>query len=91
MSFSPHICHFIKYIYWLKKVTHAWYDKLDTFLLDKGFIKGTYDDTLYFIKQGSDILQIKIYVDDILFNSNNSTLLNECIAWMTNTFEMSML
>ncbi|GJS71183.1 retrovirus-related pol polyprotein from transposon TNT 1-94 [Tanacetum coccineum] len=60
-----------KALYGLKQAPRAWYDELSTFLMSKGFTKGTIDPTLFKIKYGEDILLVQIYVDDIIFGSTN--------------------
>ncbi|GJT36921.1 retrovirus-related pol polyprotein from transposon TNT 1-94, partial [Tanacetum coccineum] len=37
---------------WIKQAPRAWYDELSTFLMSKGFTKGTIDPTLFKIKYG---------------------------------------
>nr|GEX83637.1 hypothetical protein [Tanacetum cinerariifolium] len=56
-----------KVLYGLKQAPRAWYDELSTFLVSKGFSKGSIDPTLFITKHRGDILLVKIYVDDIIF------------------------
>nr|GEY15167.1 retrovirus-related Pol polyprotein from transposon TNT 1-94 [Tanacetum cinerariifolium] len=56
-----------KALYGLKQAPRAWYDELSTFLVSKGFFKGSIDLTLFITKHGEDILLVQIYVDDIIF------------------------
>ncbi|GKC20232.1 retrovirus-related pol polyprotein from transposon TNT 1-94 [Tanacetum coccineum] len=83
-----------KALYGLKQAPRAWYDELSTFLMSKGFTKGTIDPTLFKIKYGEDILlECKfIYVDDILFGSQilNIQKRFEKIN-CTGRFEMSLM
>ncbi|GJU44658.1 retrovirus-related pol polyprotein from transposon TNT 1-94 [Tanacetum coccineum] len=48
-----------KALYGLKQAPRAWYDELSTFLMSKGFTKGTIDPTLFMIRYGEDILLVK--------------------------------
>nr|GFC13318.1 ribonuclease H-like domain-containing protein [Tanacetum cinerariifolium] len=50
----------------LKQAPRAWYDELSTFLVSKGFSKGSIDPTLFITKHRGDILLVQIYVDDII-------------------------
>nr|GEX50940.1 hypothetical protein [Tanacetum cinerariifolium] len=56
-----------KALYGLKQAPRAWYDELSTFLVSKGFSKGSIDPTLFITKHRGNILLVKIYVDDIIF------------------------
>nr|GEZ25918.1 hypothetical protein [Tanacetum cinerariifolium] len=63
-----------KALYGLKQARRAWYDELSTFLVSKGFFKGSIDQTLFITKHRGDILLVQIYVDDIIFGSTNPKL-----------------
>nr|GEW52204.1 hypothetical protein [Tanacetum cinerariifolium] len=55
-----------KALYGIKQAPRAWYDELSTFLVSKGFSKGSIDPTLFITKHMGDILIVQIYVDDII-------------------------
>lgn len=55
------------------------------------FSKGTVDNSLYCKKKGDDILIVVVYVDDIMFDSNNADFCFEFPEIMKSKFEMSML
>jgi hypothetical protein len=63
-----------KALYGLKQDPRAWYCKLDKYLQDKGFKRGTVDSNLYIKTKGNDLLIVLVYVDDIIFGSNNASL-----------------
>nr|GEW01404.1 putative LRR receptor-like protein kinase [Tanacetum cinerariifolium] len=65
-----------KALYALKQALRAWYDELSTFLVSKGFSKGSIDPTLFITKHKGDILLVQIYVDDIIFGSTNPKFRN---------------
>ncbi|GJV04746.1 retrovirus-related pol polyprotein from transposon TNT 1-94 [Tanacetum coccineum] len=50
-----------KALYGLKQPPRAWYNELSTFLMSKGFTKGTIDPTLFMLRYGEDILLVQIY------------------------------
>nr|GEX25130.1 hypothetical protein [Tanacetum cinerariifolium] len=58
----------MKALYGLKQAPRAWYDELSTFLVSKGFSKGSIDPTLFITKDRGDILLVQIYADDIIFD-----------------------
>ncbi|GJU13803.1 retrovirus-related pol polyprotein from transposon TNT 1-94 [Tanacetum coccineum] len=80
-----------KALYGLKQAPRAWYDELSTFLMSKGFTKGTIDPTLFKIKYGEDILLVQIYVDDIIFGSTNPKYSKRFEKLMHSRFEMSLI
>jgi hypothetical protein len=44
------VCKLKKALYGLKQAPHAWYYRLDKYLQDKGFKRGTIDNNLYINK-----------------------------------------
>nr|GEW56085.1 putative ribonuclease H-like domain-containing protein [Tanacetum cinerariifolium] len=80
-----------KALYGLKQASRAWYDELSTFLVSKGFSKGSIDPTLFITKHRGDILLVQVYVDDIIFGSTNPKLSKQFEKLMHNKFEMSMM
>ncbi|GJZ83272.1 retrovirus-related pol polyprotein from transposon TNT 1-94 [Tanacetum coccineum] len=63
-----------KALYGLKQAPRAWYDELSNFLVSNGFSKGSIDPTLFITKHGEDMLLVQIYVDDIIFGSDDLKL-----------------
>jgi len=49
------------------------------------------DKTLFIRKHESDVILVQVYVDDIIFGSNNNTLCEEFVATMLVEFEMPMI
>ncbi|GJU04522.1 retrovirus-related pol polyprotein from transposon TNT 1-94 [Tanacetum coccineum] len=80
-----------KALYGLKQAPKAWYDELSSFMVSKGFFKGSIDPTLFITKKGKDILLVQIYVDDIIFCSTNPKLSKKFEKIMHRKFEMSMM
>nr|GEW43165.1 hypothetical protein [Tanacetum cinerariifolium] len=81
----------MKALYGLKQAPRAWYDELSTFLVSKGFSKGSIDPTLFITKDMGDILLVQIYADDIIFGSTNLKLSKQFEKLMHSKFEMSMM
>jgi hypothetical protein len=81
--FSNHIFRLKKAIYHLKQVPRAWYDRLKCFfLIENCFNIRKIDTTLSTKRKGKDILLVKIYVDDIIFNATNESLCKEFLKCM---------
>jgi hypothetical protein len=79
-----------KALYGLKQAPRACYGRLRGFLFERGFEMGKVHQTLFLLRQGKDILIVKVYVDDIVFGGSNS-LVARFADDMSREFEMSMM
>nr|GEV11997.1 hypothetical protein [Tanacetum cinerariifolium] len=77
-----------KALYELHQAPRAWYETLANYLLENGFQKGQINQTLFIKKQKGDILQVKVYVDDIIFGSTNKGLCKAFEKLMKDKFKM---
>ena len=89
--YTDHVFKLNKALYGLKQAPRAWYDRLKKFLIEKDFVIGIADTTLFIKKNEKGILLIQIYVDDIIFGSTNKDLCEEFSNIMQKEFEMSMM
>ena len=80
-----------KALYRLKQAPRAWYCRLDKFLLNSGFCKGTVDSNLYVKSEDYQKIFVIVYVDDIIFAAKSEMLCNQFAELMKSEFEMSML
>ncbi|KAK9101268.1 hypothetical protein Scep_024698 [Stephania cephalantha] len=79
-----------KALYGLKQAPRAWYSKIDGYLQKNGYTRSENEPTLYVKKEGkSDLIIICLYVDDIIYTSSSSSLLNKFKSQMMHEFEMS--
>jgi hypothetical protein len=85
------VCKLKKALYGLKQAPRAWYYRLDKYLQDKEFKRGTVDNTLYIKTEGNELLIMLVYVDDIIFRCNNDSLVQWFASTMEYDFEMSMI
>jgi hypothetical protein len=69
-----YVCKLKKALYSLKQTSRAWYSRLDKYLKQVGFRKGSVDNNLYIKVSQDSILLIEVYVDDIIFGSDNDRL-----------------
>ncbi|GMI98499.1 hypothetical protein HRI_003519200 [Hibiscus trionum] len=90
-KFPNHVFKLTKALYGLKQAPRAWYERLSTFLIEKGFEKGKVDTTLFIKRYNNDILVVQIYVDDIIFGSTNECYCKDFSKLMQGEFEMSMM
>jgi hypothetical protein len=88
----PHRVYRLKRaLYGLKQAPCAWYGRLRSFLLSRGFVMGTVDRTLFLLKHGNDLLIVQIYVDDIVFGGSPQNLVAKFADEMSREFEISMM
>ena len=80
-----------KALYGLKQAPRAWYDTLSKFLVTNGFRKGVVDRTLFTIEHDGKLLLAQVYVDDIIFGSEDALLCEKFAYLMKSEFEMSMM
>ena len=80
-----------KALYGLKQAPKAWYARLDKYLYKKGFKNGRADNNLYMKIEHENMIIIEVYVDDIIFGSNDDRLSQQFSKNMQKEFEMSLL
>ena len=70
------VCHLKKALYELKQAPRAWYNHIDGYFMKNGFKKCPCEDTLL---QGDqdNFLMIFLYVDDLIFTGNSTSMHNE--------------
>jgi hypothetical protein len=68
------VCKLKKTLYGLNQDPRAWYSRLDKYLQQVGFRKGSAGNNLYIKINKDNILLIEVYVDDIIFGSTNDML-----------------
>jgi hypothetical protein len=78
-------------LYGLEQAPNAWYERLKSFLLAKGFKLGSIDKTLFLLKHGNGTLLVQIYVDDIIFSGSSHALVSKFSYTMGREFELSMM
>ncbi|GJY99420.1 retrovirus-related pol polyprotein from transposon TNT 1-94 [Tanacetum coccineum] len=76
-----------KALYGLKQAPRTWYDMLSSFLISNEFSKGSVDPTMFIRREGKELLQVQIYVDDIIFVAYTP----ELAKIMCSKFKMSMM
>jgi hypothetical protein len=80
-----------KALYGLKQAPRAWNTRIDTYFKENGFKQCPYEHALYVKKNGSNMLLVALYVDDLIFLGNNCQMIEEFKGTMTREFEMTDL
>jgi hypothetical protein len=88
---TDYVCKLKKALYGLKQAPRAWYYRLDKYLQQAGFRKGSAYSNLYIKVSQGNILLIEVYVDDIIFGSDDDRLSHKFAKDMQSEFEMSLL
>jgi hypothetical protein len=63
-------------LYGLKQASRAWYARLETFLLEHGYVMESVDKTFFTLKYDNDFLSIQIDMDDIVFGDSSHVLVS---------------
>ena len=77
-----------KALYGLKQAPRAWNTRIDTYFKENGFEQCPYEHALYVKKNGSNVLLVALYVDDLIFLGSNDQMIEEFKSTMTREFEM---
>lgn len=85
------VCRLRKAIYGLKQSSRVWNDSLDTALKSFGLKRSDYDPCLYYRKNGSEILILAVYVDDILLFASSQCVLENIKRELCMAFKMKTL
>jgi hypothetical protein len=88
---EDYVCRLKKALYGLKQALGAWYSRLDNYLQQQGLRKGNADNNLYIKVHQNNLLIIEVYVDDIIFGSNDDKMSQKFAKDMHNEFQMSLL
>ncbi|XP_040370262.1 uncharacterized protein LOC112183342 isoform X3 [Rosa chinensis] len=89
-SNPDHVYKLKRALYGLKQAPRAWYERLSTHLVSKGYIQGSIDKTLFIKRDNKHVMIAQVYVDDIIFGSTSDSYVKEFTNIMESEFEMSM-
>ena len=76
-----------KALYRLKQAPRQWYERLSDCLTSQSYDRGTSVKTLFIKKKGDDTILVQVYVDDIIFGSNNEELYETFVEIMKSDFK----
>lgn len=80
-----------KALYGLKQAPRAWYGQIDGYFIKKSFHRCKSEPTLYIKTEGTSIIIVSLYVDDLIFMGNDHKMLQDFKADMMKTYEMNDL
>jgi hypothetical protein len=87
------VYHLRRALYGLKQAPRVWYNRIEAYFLKEGFEKCPYEHTLFINKssQGTSLLLMCLYVDDLIFTENDETLFSSFKHSMMKEFDMMYL
>ena len=88
---GDYVCKLNKELYGLKQDQRAWYERLDSYLQLQNFKRGSVDCNLYCRIVGDNMIIVEVYIDDIIFGSDNEEISKEFSKRMQLEFKMSLL
>ena len=68
------VCILKKALYGLKQAPRAWYVRLEKYLQQQGFKRGSVDNNLYIKVDKGSMIIMEVYVDDIIFGKDDDKL-----------------
>jgi len=81
-----------KALYGLKQAPRAWFSRIEGYFAKEGFERSSYEHTLFIKKEEKNrILIVSLYVDDLIFTSNDSIMVSKFKESMKKEFEMTDL
>jgi len=85
------VCRLKKALYGLTQAPRAWYYRLDKYPHQQGFSKRSANGNLYIKIDNDKLLILVVYVDDIIFGSDEEAMSQNFALVMQKEFEMSLL
>jgi hypothetical protein len=80
-----------KTLYGLKQAPRAWYGRLDSYLHKQGLKRESTDNNVYCKIDCNNMMIMELYVDYIIFGSDDEKMSNDFARMMQEEFEMSFL
>lgn len=78
--FLDHVCHLKKALYDLHQASLTWFQRFSTYLLGLGFCQSQSDSSLFHFHEGTTIIYLLLYVDDIIVTGNDPLVLQKFIT-----------
>ena len=85
------VCKLNKSLYGLRQAPRCWFSKLSTALTGFGFQQNKADYSLFTLVQGSSIIYVLVYVDDLIIGGNDSVLISRFKDHLHRCFHMKDL
>jgi hypothetical protein len=83
---GDYVCKAKKSLYGLKQAPRAWYARLNSYLQKQGIKRVSTDNNLYCKIDGNNMIIVEVYVDDIIFGSDNDKMSKDFAKMMQQEF-----
>ncbi|KAB2634323.1 hypothetical protein D8674_038379 [Pyrus ussuriensis x Pyrus communis] len=83
-----YVCKLVKSLYGLKQAPRAWNSKFTSYFPAVGFQSSFSDSSLFVKIDGSDIILLLLYVDDIILTGSDSTKIQSVIDDLAGVFKL---
>ena len=88
---TERVCILNKALYGLRESPRAWYECLDDYLRNLGFVRSDHDYCLCMLKEKGEIIYLIIFVDDLLICCKNKRNLSFIKSLLKDRFKMKDL
>ncbi|KAM0059843.1 putative RNA-directed DNA polymerase [Helianthus debilis subsp. tardiflorus] len=86
-----HVCKLNRALYGLKQAPRAWFQRLSSFLLNRGFQNSRADTSLFIYNRQGILIYLLVYVDDIIITGNNENFINNFTSCLNKEFKIKDL
>ncbi|MFS7939299.1 putative RNA-directed DNA polymerase [Helianthus anomalus] len=86
-----HVCKLNRALYGLKQAPHAWFQRLSSFLLNRGFQNSRADTSVFIYNHQGILIYLLVYVDDIILTGNNEKFIHNFTSCLNKEFKIKDL
>lgn len=85
------VCRLKKAIVGLKQSPRAWFDKFSTAISQVGFVRSTFDHSVFIKRDGGHTTMIVVYVDDIVLTGDSGDEIQKVKTFLRSVFDIKDL
>lgn len=90
-TFPSYVCKLNKAIYGLKQAPRAWFNELQSCLVNYGISYSRADSSLFILTKGPTLLYLLVYVDDLILTGNDNVVVSQFVTSLSQRFSMKDL